>query len=86
MYEQVVKKPKQTLVADTDKIVPDFWLSLEQYRKQASEKISAGTQPAALVNDLNTKVNNTMASTWKFLDKKLADNLEKFLKTHPSAR
>ena len=86
MLKQVVENPEQTLVADTDKIVPDFWQNVDQYRTQATEKVNSGTDPSSLVNDMQSKINSAMKTTQDYLDKKVAENLKKFYETHPNEK
>jgi|LSQX01.3.fsa_nt_gb ABC-type glycerol-3-phosphate transport system substrate-binding protein len=83
MLNQVVQNPQQTLVADCDKVVPDFWNNVVQYREQAEEKISKGTDPSSLVVDLENKINKAMEKTWDYLTNKVKKNLENFYKNHP---
>lgn len=82
MLEKVVKDPTHTQVADCDKVVPDFWSNVDQYRKSVNEKISDGADPAAQVGDLQTKINAATKSSLEYLSKQVKANQDKFYSSH----
>ena len=82
MLEKVVNDPTHTQVADCDKVVPDFWSNVDQYRKSVNEKITEGADPAALVGDLQTKINAATKSSLEYLSKQVKANQDKFYSSH----
>ena len=83
MYHQVVEHPEQTLVADCDKVVPNFWSDITQYRDTAVTSVQEGTDPSALVTDLQTKASEAIANSWQYFCTSMDKNLETFYASHP---
>lgn len=83
MYHQTVENPDQALVADCDKVVPNFWADITQYRDTAVKSVQEGTDPAALVTDLQTKASEAIAASWEYFSTSMDKNLEAFYESHP---
>lgn len=84
ILNKIITDPAHTLVADCNKVVPDFWSNVDQYREDADAKISKGTaEPSALVVDLENKINAAMKTTLSYLSKKVKANQDKFYAAHP---
>ncbi len=82
MLEKVVKDPSHTLVADCNKVVPNFWQNVDQYREKVQNEIDNGQSARALVGDLESKINKAMDTTMANFNKAVKKNQDKFYKTH----
>ncbi len=82
MLEKVVNDPAHTLVADCDKVIPEFWSNVNEYKNTVDEKLKAGEKPESLVNDLNTKINAATKSSLEYLSKQVKKNQDDFYASH----
>lgn len=83
MLKTVMSDSNKVFIADCNKIVPNFWVDVTQYRSQVDKKISEGADPASLAKDLETKVNAAATSTWRSFEEKVKKDIEAFYKSHP---
>lgn len=83
MYNTILTEPETIMVADCDKLIPNFWNDIGQFRDSATQSIQDGADPAALINDLQSKASYAIGETWKYFESCLSKNLDKFYQTHP---
>lgn len=83
MLETIIEKPEMIFIADANKIVPNFWNDLTDYRNQVEEQIKNGSDPYALAADYEKKVNAAVEASWATFVKKQEKNLEAFYESHP---
>lgn len=83
MYHKVIEEPECIMVSDCDKIIPNYWSDIVQFREQAMEKVQNGTDPASLINDFQNKVSSAMADSWDYFETTMKKNLDKFYENHP---
>jgi len=83
MLRTVVENPECAHIADTDKLVPNFWNDVQQYKETATENVQNGADPTALVADLQNKMSAAVDSTWAFFESSLEKNMKEFYETHP---
>lgn len=83
MYRSIVENPDLVQVADCDKLIPNYWSDIKQYRDSVTESIRNGADPSALVNDLQSKINTALTGTWEYFEESLQKNLEDFYASHP---
>lgn len=83
MYRTIVERPETIQIADCDKLIPNFWNDIEQFRESATESVQSGMDPAALVTDFQTKTANAMEATWNYFESCMKKNIQSFYETHP---
>ena len=83
MLETIIEDPETIFIADANKIIPNFWNDLADYRKQVEEQIKNGSDPYALAADYEKKVNAAVEASWSTFVRKLEKNLEAFYESHP---
>lgn len=83
MYHQVIENPECILVSDCDKLIPNYWNDIVQFRDTATEQVQDGTDPAALVTDFQNKASYAMSESWKYFESRMAKNITSFFETHP---
>ena len=83
MYNTIIERPETIHVADCDKLIPNFWSDIEQFRQSATDSVKNGIDPAALVNDFQSKTNAAMEATWNYFVSCMDKNVTKFYQDHP---
>lgn len=83
MYKTIIERPETIQVADCDKLIPNFWSDIEQFRETATESVKEGTDPAALVTDFQDKASGAMAATWEYFESCMEKNIKDFYEQHP---
>lgn len=83
MLNTILEDPEMIFIADANKLIPNFWSDVDEYLSQTEEQIKNGSDPYALAQDLQNKVNAAAKDTWATFETKLADHLEEFYETHP---
>jgi ABC-type glycerol-3-phosphate transport system substrate-binding protein len=83
MLKTIVERPETIQVADCDKLIPNFWSDIEQFRETATQSVKDGTDPAALVTDFQNKANGAMTATWEYFESCMEKNVKDFYDTHP---
>ena len=83
MLKTIVEDPDKIFIADTNKLVPNFWNDVNDYLDQTKEQIANGGDAHALAQDLQNKVNAAAIDTWSTFESKLKTHLEDFYKSHP---
>lgn len=83
MLRTVIENPECAHIADTDKLIPNFWNDIQQYKESASESVQNGADPAALVTDLQNKISAAVDNTWAYFESSLEKNMNEFYETHP---
>ncbi|MBR5570917.1 MAG: extracellular solute-binding protein [Oscillospiraceae bacterium] len=83
MYKTIVERPETIHVADCDKLIPNYWNDIVQFRDAATEQVKAGQDPSSLVNDFQSKAEAAMQGTWSYFSRCMQKNIEEFYKTHP---
>lgn len=83
MYNTIIERPETIQVADCDKLIPNFWSDIEQFRQSATDNVKNGVDPAALVNDFQSKASSAMEATWNYFVTCMERNVTKFYQDHP---
>ena len=83
MYRTIIERPETIHVADCDKLIPNYWNDIVQFRDAATEQVKAGQDPSSLVNDFQSKAEAAMQGTWSYFSRCMQKNIEEFYKTHP---
>ncbi len=82
MLNTVVNDPAHTLVADCDKVIPEFWSNVNEYKNKVDTKLKAGEKPESLVGDLQTKINASTKASLEHLSKQVKKNQDDFYASH----
>ena len=83
MYKTIIERPETIHVADCDKLIPNYWNDIVQFRDAATEQVKAGQDPSSLVNDFQNKTAAAMEATWSYFSMCMETNVEQFYSTHP---
>lgn len=83
MLKTISENPEKIFIADTNKLVPNFWKDVDDYLEQTKEQIENGGDAHALAQDLQNKVNAAAKDTWETFESKMKKNLDKFYEDHP---
>lgn len=86
MLNTISENPDKIFIADANKLVPNFWSDVDEYLSQTEEQIKKGSDPYALAQDLQNKVNAAATDTWATFETKLVNHLEKFYESHPNEK
>ncbi len=83
MLKKIIDDPSKIFIADANKIIPNFWNDLGEYRTQIEKQITNGGDPYALAADYEKKVNEAVKYSWESFVKKMDSNLKAFYESHP---
>ena len=83
MLETIIDDPAKIFIADANKIVPNFWNDLTDYRNAVEQQIKEGGDPYALASGYEKQVNAAVKISWDSVIKKLETNLAAFYESHP---
>ena len=83
MYRTIIERPETIHIADCDKLIPNYWNDIVQFRDSATEQVKAGQDPSSLVNDFQTKASAAMETTWNYFSNRMEQNIKEFYETHP---
>lgn len=83
MLNTISENPEKIFIADANKLIPNFWNDVTQYREQIEKQISEGGDPNALAADFENKVNAAASATWSSFESKLEKFITEFYETHP---
>lgn len=83
MLKTITDDPSKIFIADTNKLIPNFWNDVNDYLEQTNEQIKNGGDAHALAQDLQNKVNAAALDTWTNFEAKMKKHLEDFYASHP---
>ncbi|MBQ6831098.1 MAG: carbohydrate ABC transporter substrate-binding protein [Oscillospiraceae bacterium] len=83
MYKTIIERPETIHIADCDKLIPNYWSDIVQFRDAATEQVQAGQAPTSLVVDFQSKAAAAMEATWTYFSSCMDKNIEEFYNTHP---
>lgn len=83
MLNTISEDPSKIFIADANKLIPNFWNDVTQYREQVEKQISEGGDANALAADFENKVNAAASATWSSFESKLESFITEFYETHP---
>ena len=83
MYKTIIERPETIHIADCDKLIPNYWNDIVQFREAATASVQAGQDPSSLVNDFQSKAGSAMEVTWNYFSSCMDENIEEFYATHP---
>ena len=83
MYRTIIERPETIHIADCDKLIPNYWNDIVQFRDSATEQVKAGQDPSSLVNDFQSKASTAMEATWNYFSTRMEQNIKDFYESHP---